>query len=210
VARRALYDTVYYHKTVRSAEGMIGLLLRRLKDVVAAKGWVFGNPTFFQPYQAVVSGKPLRPEEILGLDDYSLWVLIQQLSSQPEHDVTLADLAGRIVARVLFKMVPSSSGRLEEFIRKHDAYARIHRAVRPFVSGDETYYAYIDSATIQMFCDKPREDAYFVDMDTEVRLAVPIKDHLHLRPHWQKPETLNRLFVPREAVEDVTKLVEAG
>src|SRR5579884_2046196 len=32
-ARAAMYDTVYCHKTVRSVEGMMGLFLRRLRDV---------------------------------------------------------------------------------------------------------------------------------------------------------------------------------
>jgi len=45
VARRALYDTVYQHKTVRSAEGMIGLLLRRLRDVASdGPGWLSDQP----------------------------------------------------------------------------------------------------------------------------------------------------------------------
>jgi HD superfamily phosphohydrolase len=73
IARRALYDTVYYHKTVRSAEGMIGLLLKRLKDAVSEKGWLEANLRLFEPFRKVIEGKPLSPSEILGLDDYSLW-----------------------------------------------------------------------------------------------------------------------------------------
>jgi HD superfamily phosphohydrolase len=39
IARRALYETVYYHKTVRAAEGMVALFLRRLKKVANGNGF---------------------------------------------------------------------------------------------------------------------------------------------------------------------------
>jgi uncharacterized protein len=61
IARRALYDTVYYHKTVRSAEGMIGLLLKHLKDAVSEKGWLEANLRLFEPFRKVIEGKPLTP-----------------------------------------------------------------------------------------------------------------------------------------------------
>jgi hypothetical protein len=209
VARRALYETVYYHKTVRSAEGMIGLLLRRLKVVVTDKGWLFGGMSLFDPYKKIVSNTSLEPNDVLGLDDYSLWVLIQQLASRPKDDVTLADLARRIVSRDLFKIVPCAQGKLEEFIQKHDARDLLYEAVSQFVPGDKSYYVHLDNAVIKMFCEDDAEAAYFVDVDDESRPAIPIREHAELRPHWRDPHKLVRLYVPREAVAAVRDLISA-
>jgi HD superfamily phosphohydrolase len=200
VARRALYDTVYFHKTVRSAEGMIGLLLKRLKEITKEKGWVVSDTKLFSPFKKVVEGEPLKPNEILGLDDYSLWSLIQQLSGMGTEDATVADLARRIIERDLFKIVPCGQDRLYEFLQKQDAHQRLHDAVSPFCVGKKEYYVHIDNASFKMFCDSPTEYAYFVDSDSETREASPIRDHHQLRVHWQETQRIIRLFVPREAV----------
>jgi len=51
-ARRSLYETVYYHKTVRVAEGMLGLLLKRVKDYVSANPWPLGEDgTVLTPFK---------------------------------------------------------------------------------------------------------------------------------------------------------------
>jgi uncharacterized protein len=207
VARRAMYDTVYYHKTVRSAEGMMGLLLRRMKQVVKEKGWIWGETSLFDAYKKVVEGGALGPSDILKLDDYSLWVLIVHLSTRPELDVTLADLAGRIISRDLFKMVPCQQIELEGFLRKQDAQERLQNAVSHFCPGDKSYYVHIDSAVIDMLSEKPDESAYFVDIESIDRPATPIREHKQLKPHWEEPHEIVRLYVPREAVEAVLKAV---
>lgn len=210
VARRALYDTVYFHKTVRSAEGMIGLLLKRLKEITNEKGWLVSDSKLFFALKKVVEGKPLRPDEILGLDDYSLWALIQQLSSMGAEDATVADLARRIIERDLFKLVPCAQDRLYEFLQKQDAHQRLHDAVSPFCVGKREYYVHIDNASFRMFCENQNEDAYFVDCDSTAREATPIRDHPQLRAHWQETQRTVRLFAPREAVSGLLRMIEKG
>lgn len=210
VARRALYDTVYFHKTVRSAEGMIGLLLKRLKELTKEKGWLVGETKLFSPFKKVVEGIPLGPDEVLGLDDYSLWALIQQLSNLASEDATVADLARRIIERDLFKIVPCSQDQLNEFLQKTDAHQRLHDAVSPFCPGKKDYYVHIDNASFRMFCDSSAECAYFIDSDSEKREATPISNHPQLRPHWLEAQRSVRLFVPREAVAGVLRIIEKG
>lgn len=208
VARRALYDTVYFHKTVRSAEGMIGLLLKRLKGVVREKGWIVGDTGLFAPFRKVIEGTPLRTHELLGLDDYSLWVLTQQLSTLTNYDTTVADLTRRIITRDLFKLVPCSQGRLTEFLSRQENYAKLYNAVAPFVPGGSDYYVHIDHANFRMFCERPEECAYFVDGDSESRDAEQIRNHPQLRAHWEEPQRTTRLFAPREAVDAIARMIE--
>jgi HD superfamily phosphohydrolase len=76
IARQALYDTVYYHKTVRSAEGMVALFLRRLKEVLHGDT-AFDKRQLATPYVRIISGEALDQGELLSLDDFSLFVLIE-------------------------------------------------------------------------------------------------------------------------------------
>lgn len=210
VARRALYETVYYHKTVRGAEGMIGLLLRRLREI-ALDTWPVSRSEFFSPMMKVIKGEPISPNEILGLDDYVLWMLIHELAKAKSVDVTLADLAQRIVARDLFKMVPCSGDEVSEFMNKQNAQELLKDAVSPYCAGESSFYYFIDRAKFQMLSESEPERVYFVDTDTKERRATAIWDHPDFGTnYWKSSSTSVRLFVPREAVEAIKKLVAGG
>jgi HD superfamily phosphohydrolase len=207
IARRALYETVYHHKTVRSAEGMIGLLLKRFKYVVRESGWFLGDTPLFEPFRKITLGEALRPEDILGLDDYLLWNLIDQLAKQKTVDLTIADLAQRIMSRDLFKLVPVSSREVQEFIEQPDAYGRIHAELKQFVPGQADFYVNVDYPTFSMFSALLSERAYFVDLNKDDRSATQIQDHPEFRVHWREEGRSVRLFVPREAVAAIAKLI---
>ncbi len=207
VARRALYHTVYYHKTVRAAEAMVGLLLKRIKDVPEILKQKELSLALFQPYQKILSGGTLEPREILYLDDYSLWSLMQILSNSTRVDRTAGDLARRIIARDLFKLVPCERNRLDTFAIREDAYERLRDAVAPYCQGDPSYYICIDSADFTMLCEDENQRAYFVDTKSESHPAVHIREHQRIRSHWTGPEKNIRIFVPREAVEAVRKII---
>ena len=207
IARRALYETVYHHKAVRSAEGMIGLLLKRFQQIVKESGWFLGETSLFSSFRKVTMGEALAPEDILGLDDYLLWNLIDQLAARGDVDITLADLARRIISRDLFKLVPISSKNVQEFIERADGYARIHAELKKFVPGESQFYVNVDHADFAMFSSVPAEQAYFIDMNRESRPASPVQDHPEFRMHWREPIRHVRLFVPREAITAVAKLL---
>ena len=203
IARHALYDTVYYHKTVRSAEGMVALFLRRLKEIISDSKFN-DMPDFVKPLMRMISGEVLSPEELLMLDDFSLSVLIDYISKMKGIDETVKDLGNRILSRDLFKIVPSSSVRVNEFLRKENGYAKIYNAIQPFCEGKKEFYLVVDTIKFSMFSEKEKEMSYFID---ENRQATPMREHVMLRNHWQKPEEYVRLFTIQEAVEAVKKLI---
>lgn len=208
VARRALYHTVYFHKTVRAAESMIGLILKRIRDVPEILNHQNISAPLFEPYRKVLRGEALRPAEVLALDDYSLWALMQSLASATNIDRTANDLARRIIERDLFKLVPCEPRRLSAFMIRDDAYERLRFTVRPYCQGDASYYVYVDNANFDMLCDDESKRAYFVNTESENRLATPIREHERILPHRRSTENLVRLFVPRQALDAVYELIQ--
>jgi hypothetical protein len=208
VARRALYETVYHHKTVRSAEGMVSLFLRRFKHVLQDGTNQFKMTEiidFIKPFVKIISGEALEPYELLSLDDYSLSILIDNVAKMKDVDDTLQDLAVRILARDLFKIVPCNSRKINNFLRKKDAYPQIHTAIRPYCRGITDYYLYVDTVKFSMFSENDSEFAYFIDDSMK---ATPVREHELLRVHWQPSEERVRLYTVHEAVESVKALID--
>jgi HD superfamily phosphohydrolase len=108
IARRALYETVYHHKAVRCAEGMMSLFLRRLKHVVM-EGTTVPVAEFIRPMISMIHGNAIGPNELLQLDDFALSVLVDTVAQSTVKDDTVRDLAWRLRSRDLFKKVPVSS-----------------------------------------------------------------------------------------------------
>jgi hypothetical protein len=204
IARRALYDTVYYHKTVHCAEGMAGLFLRRLKEVLTEDNKKIEVAEFVRPLVKIISGEVLEPRELLSLDDFSLMVLIDNVSNIRDMDITVHDLAQRILSRDLFKLVPCPTDRINDFVRKERSYSKIYDAIQPFCPGKAEFYLVAESTTFSMFSESDKNIGYFID---EKHRATPMHNHLSFRNYWQKPEDTMRLFTIREAVEAVQKLI---
>jgi uncharacterized protein len=177
-----LYDTVYYHKTVRGAEGMVGRFLKRLKDVTR-EGKTLPATELAAPYVKLLSGEALGCRELLRLDDFSLSVLIETAATATDADETVRDLGQRILSRDLFKIVPINPRRTEEYLRKPDAYPRLYVAIQPFCRGRAEYYVVVDETKMEMLSDQPVEMAYFVDEDHR---ASPIRDHEMFREHRRR------------------------
>lgn len=203
-ARRALYETVYYHKTVRCAEGMVSLFLKRLKLIIKE----FPDlrvEGFVRPLVRMIEGEAVSSTELLSLDDFSVSVLIDTIVRTKNMDLIAADLGRRILERDLFKLVPCSQSRLQDFLLDPDGFAKINEAVAPHCGPiDPTYYYHIDKSSFSMLSTSPGEISYFVDDD---RRATPVHDHESLRLHTRGKEEHIRLFTLREAVQDVAKIL---
>jgi HD superfamily phosphohydrolase len=204
IARKALYDTVYYHKTVRSAEGMVGLFLRRLRDL-----WKAGVAIDLGPmgavYSRLLSGEPIDQRELLSLDDFSLFVIIERASTVGGVDPTIRDLGARILSRDLFKIVPVENEKLNRFLKQPDAYPRMHGAIQPFCQGDPRYYVHVDQCEFQMFCNKPSERGYFID---ENRVPTLMRESEELSMHSDTRRELIRVFTLSEAVDALRHAIE--
>lgn len=215
VARGAMYDSVYHHKTVRSIEGMVGLLLRRLRSLDPDMLEVLneGQP-FMRPFVKALAGEPLEPQELLCLDDFGLWHLIDCVASVSgrRFDHTSWDLANRILKRDLFKMIPVKSRQLERFLRNLDADAQLRSAVEEgSATGDPSFYAFADEASKRLLNPPGSGHSFLIDLAHPDRKATPLArchELRHLGGEGDEAEvTVVRLFAVRDAVEAVHRAV---
>jgi HD superfamily phosphohydrolase len=205
IARRAMYETVYYHKTVRCAEGMMALFLRRLRRVVKEQGIPsLAALEFLQPIVRIIHGDALAQRDLLRLDDFTLSVLVESVAQPSVRDVTVRDLAKRISARDLFKNVRISGDRLNRYFRTPQALERLHEAIKPYVPGDPEYYLVLDETEFQMMADSPSQKVCLIRGDNVAYYATEHASFDALR--MVKSENV-RIFTVREAIEDVEKLI---
>lgn len=98
-ARYYMFRQVYFHRTLRSAEAVLRMLLRRALDLYG-KGtaiWYRADSAF----EKILRGERLSLSEHLSLDDNDVLFYIKQW--QHSDDNILSDLASRFLARRLFK-----------------------------------------------------------------------------------------------------------
>ncbi len=98
-ARYYMYRQVYFHRTLRSAEAILKVLLRRALQIYKDGGdvWVAAGT----PMEKVLGGEKLNLKEHLELDDTDVMFSIKRW--QHAADPILSDLAKRFLDRRLFK-----------------------------------------------------------------------------------------------------------
>lgn len=210
LARRAMYDVVYYHRAVKSAETMLGLVMQRLRDLCRS-----GNiPSILEqtPFESVgklLRGEALEPHEILSLDDSLIWTLIQAIADSQRMDETVSELSKWLVNRVLFKAVPCKIEKINRFLIDKDAHNKIKETLqRVFIGKDVKYYYQIVSCPISLINEKSAEQGYFVDSSDPARRASPLRDHPLLRT-WVNQTPQVYLFAPEAAREQLVQLLHS-
>lgn len=98
LARTFMFQQVYFHKSTRAAEWMIGVILRRALALVADGARL---PALPPALATAASGDAPTLGEYLELDDQILLVAIH--AWEDAADPILADLCKRLRARALFK-----------------------------------------------------------------------------------------------------------
>lgn len=98
-ARYYMYRQVYFHRTLRSAEAILRVLLDRAIRVTSDSGDVWC--AVGTPMEKILAGKKLSLHEHLSMDDTDVMFSIKRWRSS--SDKVLADLAGRFLDRRLFK-----------------------------------------------------------------------------------------------------------
>ncbi len=98
-ARYYMYRQVYFHRTLRSAEAILRVLLNRALYLVKNRGSVW--QAHETPMDRVLAGKQLTLKEHLELDDTDVMFSIKRW--QHSTDSILSDLARRFLNRRLFK-----------------------------------------------------------------------------------------------------------
>jgi len=203
-ARRDMYEIAYFHKTVRCAEAMAGLFLRRLKRLVQ-EGDKFEVPDFMNPFIKMIRGEYLSPDEILRLDDYSLWVFIDLISSKT-RDPTLSDLGKRLLSRNLFKTVPCSRTKVSDFLQEPDSQQKLQDTIKSFCKGEKEFYVVSDTPSFEMFAsqDKVEEWGYFINSKNA---ATPFRLHDEFRSFSAEAEKYPRIYTISEALDAVVRLI---
>jgi HD superfamily phosphohydrolase len=103
-SRYHMYRNVYFHKVVRSAEGMVKLALQRAKRL-AVQDRLEGLPRSSAVYKALL-GQRFTMEEFRDLDDISVWHCFKVWASAA--DATLAGLCRGLLFRKLYKTIDLS------------------------------------------------------------------------------------------------------
>lgn len=98
-ARYYMYRQVYFHRTLRSAEAVLKVLLRRAIDLFTNDGDVWLSQD--SPMARVLAGQKLDVKEHLEMDDTDILFSIKRW--QHSTDSVLRDLAKRFLNRRLFK-----------------------------------------------------------------------------------------------------------
>ena len=98
-ARYYMYRQVYFHRTLRSAEAVLRMLLRRALQVFKDGGDVWCATD--TPMEKILAGEKLNLREHLELDDNDIMFSIKRW--QHAGDTIVADLAKRFLSRQLFK-----------------------------------------------------------------------------------------------------------
>ena len=143
-ARFNMYRHVYFHKVVRSAEGMVKLALQRAKRLVVQRRLDWPRET--DPAYKALLGQRMTMRELNDLDDVSILHCFKLWSHGP--DAVLAQLCRGLLFRQTFKTVD-----LSHFPDPRDARAVITALERHIAEeGGEPGY--------EMFYDQPSGAGY--------------------------------------------------
>jgi uncharacterized protein len=143
-ARYHMYRNVYFHKVVRSAEGMVKLALQRAKRLLVQ------DRLDWPPREGVVAkaltGQRFTVAEFTELDDISLMHCFKLWSNGP--DAPLANLCKGLLFRRVYKTIDLTP--LGDAERARHAVAAAERAVAQ-AGGDADY---------DLFYDEPADTPY--------------------------------------------------
>ncbi len=141
--RYHMYRNVYFHKTVRSAEGMARLALQRAKRLAVQERLDWPPPD--QPVHKSLVGRQLSIREFIELDDISVLHCFKIWMSG--DDALLASLCRGLLFRSLFKSID-----LTPFDAEKVAQIRTGAAQAIQQAGGEPAY--------EMFYDEPSDTPY--------------------------------------------------
>jgi uncharacterized protein len=214
IARRALHDTVYFHKAVRSAEGMVGHLLELIQDEIRDGDW--SPVTGFESFEQALGGEAVELNVILQLDDDVLSIYLDRLAKDGKlrkaggRKHVIYELAVRIKGRDLLRPLQLSDAELEKFVRDpYRAKEILDTQVGPHVPGDDPRDFVLYSRVPFEFFETDKKAGFFVDTRDSARTATLMREHPELFHHPRAEHILRTLYVPREAVEPLTARIRA-
>jgi HD superfamily phosphohydrolase len=136
-SRYHMYRNVYFHKVVRSAEGMVKLALQRAKRLAVQDRLTW--PVRDESVYKALLGQPLRPDEFLEMDDITVMHCFKMWSNN--DDAILAKLCNGLLFRNVYKSIDLS--RVADPDRATAIVKRAEEAVSK-AGGDSAYELFYD------------------------------------------------------------------
>lgn len=120
LGRHYMYKQVYFHKTIRAAEAMLRMILKRAAHLITKKENMIGNTAF----QKLVKKLPVTVDDFFTLNDFVILSWVQDWAHNAEDQI-LKNLSKNFINRNLFKceVVEIKSGR--EYTERWDKLKEI-------------------------------------------------------------------------------------
>ncbi|MSP15993.1 MAG: HD domain-containing protein [Myxococcales bacterium] len=151
--RRSMYAQVYLHKTVRAAEWLFLLTLRRF----AALAQAGREPVGLEPAAALARGETISVAAYLSLDDARVACALDDWAARSDDGV-LRDLAARLCARRLFKTIElGDDPALPALLAP-----KLLDTARARFGDDAEYYCAIDETSRYGYETRPGEELFVV------------------------------------------------
>lgn len=179
-SRFHMYRNVYFHKVVRSAEGMVKLALQRARRLAVQDRLEW--PQRENNVHKALLGQRLNIEEFTDLDDISVMHCFKLWTKS--QDAILASLCTGLLFRNLYKTIDLTADTPEQAARK---LAAVVEALNS--AGAETAY--------EMFYDEPADTPYQTEVGDEIVVCC---DDGKLQPFAQvspMTQALNRQLMFR-------------
>lgn len=205
LGRHYMYIHVYYHKTIRAAEGMLRMILKRAA-VLIRDGQLTVNSSGFMK---LALGDEMTVEEYLRLNDFLILSWVDDWARSTQDDI-LKDLSMRFIKRDLFRVVPGGDSKGKQYIEK---WTRVKDFLTK-AGKDPDYYFIQDESKDVAFKDlfysrkkeKDPEEIWYLDRDGHPQ---PLSGYSGLLNKAKESLEFSeeRWYIPRELTEAVKKIL---
>ncbi len=197
-SRFHMYHNVYFHKVVRSAEGMVKLALQRARRLAQQDRLPW--PTRENNVYKALLGQRLTAEEFTDLDDISVMYCFKLWTKA--EDTVLAELCSGLLYRRLFKTIDLTDKPAGQ------AAKILSRAIEIVgVRAGETSY--------QLFYDEPADTPYQTESAGEIyvctreRKLVPFAQVSPMIEGLNRQLTFRRMYIHPDCYETVLQTLRA-
>ena len=190
-SRYHMYRNVYFHKVVRSAEGMVKLALQRARRLAVQER--LESSGHDQTVEAALLGRKLSIEQFTDLDDISMTHCFKVWARS--EDAILAHLCRGLLYRRLFKAIELPAD--WDDTRAGTALADVREAIVA-AGGDADYDLFYDAPAdtlYEMYDQTRRTDVRPIHVIGEDGRGVPFASLSTLPEAFRKQLTFRRLHV---------------
>lgn len=166
-ARMSMFNQVYFHKSARSGEFMLKLIIKRVINLLREGGIKINAPSFIVK---VAEQKKPSVKELLEMDDNVIWYYIKEEWSKAK-DKILADLSQRLLKRNLFKTVIVEN---EDKSIIDELYKKVKECTKE-LGYEPEYYCGVDKAeTIPYKIEVDGMEKIWISIGKEVKPVIEV------------------------------------